>query len=160
MTLQQRSTAIVVLAALGLVLIRQLESNARHTFGSAHTVDWFILGMFFFLGFTHVFISVVMWVQRGQWLPSEAKMFRFISIKALLWFNFAASFNFNGRGVLLDIAYLYILIAVTTLDMDWGMFRRYVLGKEIDEIWDGVRERRGLKPGRRKTDAIVDVESA
>jgi hypothetical protein len=160
MTLQQRSTAVVTLSAIGLVLIRQFESNTRHTFGNAHAVDWLILGMFFFLGFTHVFISAVMWIQRGQWLPSEAKMFRFISIKSLLWFNFAAGFTFSGRGVLLDIAYLYILIAVTTLDMDLGMFRRYVLGKEVDMLWDGIRERRRLKPGRRKTDAVVDAESA
>src|SRR5204863_540936 len=100
---------------------RHFESTTRHTFGHPHAVDWAILLMLCLLAATHLFIGFVMWIQRSYWVPSEAAMFRFIAVKALLWIDFVLAFKFTGRGVLLDIAYIYVLIAGTTIDMDWRM---------------------------------------
>jgi hypothetical protein len=156
MTIQRRSAAFVLLATLGIVLINIFESETRHTLNVPALVDWAVLLLLSGLGCTHLFISTVMWLQRKYWKPSEASMFRWIWCKGLLWSNIAWTFTFAGRGVRLDIAYLYVLILMTTMDMDIKMFGRFVLGWEDSKshVWDGA-ERRVHLPGRRKTDAIV-----
>lgn len=155
MTMQQRSTLIVLLGFFGLVLIHLFETDRRYTFGNAHAVDWAILIMFIVLGLTHAFIACVMWIQRSAWLPSEASMFRWISFKGMLWTDLAVMFRFNDSGVRIDIAYLYILMAVSTIDMDVKMAGRYLLRWEAKEAWDGTFERRNGPPGRRRGDRVA-----
>lgn len=130
LTIQRRSAAFVVFGTVGLVLIRVLESATRHTLNRPEWVDWAVVSMLTLLGLTHVFLSVVMWIQREGWTPTEASMFRWIYTKAMLWGDLATSYVMRGIGVRLDIAYLYILIAVTTIDMDYKMVRRYLMGRD------------------------------
>jgi len=153
MSMQRRSTAFAVFAVAGLVLIHLAHSRTRHTFGHPEWVDWAVFLQLCLLGCTHVFIALVMWAQRHKWLPTEASMFRWITVKAMLWSYLAISYGFAGRGVSMELAYLYVLMAITTIDMDVKMFGRYILGWEATDAWNGETERRNGEPGRRSVDS-------
>lgn len=159
MTIPQRSLLIVAGCTAALTFVRLFESEtARYTFGHPRAMD--IATMMLLLGLfaTHAAIALIMWLQRSYWLPSDAAMFRFISVKALLWINAATLYMSLGRGVRLDIVVLYTMIALTTLDLDVRMVRRYWFATKDEredqrgEAWDGETERRGDQLGRRAYD--------
>lgn len=163
MTMQRRATASVLIWAVALVVIRLTESDARYTFGHPRALDRAVLGLLLGLAATHAVIALIMWLQRARWTPSEAWMFLFIAAKVLFWASFGHDYTASGRGVRLDYAFLWVLMATTTAGLDWKLFARYILGHEDaylfpnDQpetkgedrvIYEGIEKRSG-PPGRR-----------
>jgi hypothetical protein len=150
-----RSLIGMIAATVAVILARQYGGLERHTFGYPGAVDAGIVALLWMLCVTHLMIAALMWMQRDRWLPSDAAMFRFIAAKALLWGTTITAYPSSGLGVRLDIMVLYLVIALTTLDLDIRLVRRYVARtpdeRECPE-WDGMIERRGELPGRRATD--------
>lgn len=152
MSIQTRSLLGVAAAAVALLTVRYLEHGERYAFGRPGLVDAAVETLLWVMAATHAVIAGIMWMQRRRWLPSDAAMFRFISAKVLLWVTVGANYVAAGRGVLLDIAVLYVLIAATTLDLDVRLFRRYVAASadEREPPWDRTTERRIGPPDRRE----------
>lgn len=135
MTLQMRSTLFVAFAAVTVILTRILETQRRYTFGHAHAVDLAVVSLLYLLGVTHGVIAVILWLQRSQWLPSDASMFRFIGVKAIFWSSVATAFQFRGIGISLDTLVLFVLMSATTLDLDLHLARRYLFGSEDERMF-------------------------
>jgi hypothetical protein len=128
--MSRRSTVVVAFAAVSVVLVRLFETQRRYTFGHAHAVDLAVVTLLYLLAVTHVVVAGIMWLQRARWLPSEASMFRFIGVKAVFWSSLATSYQFVGRGVPLDSMLLFVLMSLTTIDLNSHLARRYLFGSE------------------------------
>lgn len=135
MSIQRRSELVVLAMIAVVVVVRLTESDKRYTFGHPHAVDIAIWSLLLILGITHVLLGAVSWLQRARWTPSEAAMFRFLSVKAVFWVNTAAQYGWAGRGISLDTAVLFVAMTATTIDMDYKMFRRFILGAEDAELY-------------------------
>ncbi len=125
-----KAMVLTLIAAVALIVVRLIEPNHRYTFGHAHAVDVALVSLILLLGITHVVLGLILWVQWRNWLPSEEAMFGFIAIKALFWLNAATQYQFRGVGIRLDTALLFVLMASTTVLLDWRLFGRYVRGDE------------------------------
>lgn len=82
------------------------------------------------LAFTHFVLLCIMWVQRGGLKASEAAMFRWIGEKAIFWSSVAYFYRPHDEGVPIRNLVMFVLIFVTTVDLDIKLFRRYILGVE------------------------------
>jgi hypothetical protein len=152
LSIPTRSLIGMIAATVAVIVARQYGGLERHTFGHPGAVDAFIVALLWMLCVTHLMIAVLMWMQRERWLPSDAAMFRFVAAKALLWGTSVTAYQSNGLGIRIDITVLYLVIALTTLDLDIRLVRRYVVRtkdeKEYPE-WDRISERRIGPPDRR-----------
>ncbi len=133
MTIPQRSIAIIAGCSLVMVFVRLFEGERRYTFGHPTIVDAAMIALFLGLFVTHSVIAGIMWLQHEKWLPSDAAMFRFIAMKALLWISFATMYMSRGIGVRLDVIILYLMVALTTIDLDVRMVRRYWFGTDDEQ---------------------------
>lgn len=130
-----RSTILVALAAIAVILTRLFETQRRYTFGHPHAVDLAVASLLYLLAATHIVVAVIMWLQRAPWFPSEASMFRFIGVKAVFWTSLATSYSFAGKGVPLDNMVLFVLMSMTTVDLDYRLISRYIFGHEDELIF-------------------------
>lgn len=82
------------------------------------------------LALTHIILSAIMWASRRGWLPSEASMFRFMSVKAVFWSYLAYRIPIRDREVDLVWFALALIMSAVTIDLDCRLFARYVMGRE------------------------------
>lgn len=129
-----RPIVFVVFVLAVVVPARYYDHGRHYTFGHPHLVDFLIVSLLCALAFTHVSVAGIMWLQRRRWLPSERAMFRFISIKSVFWTIFAVDYRFNGYGVTLETIVLFVLLTITTADLDIKLFRRYLMHSDNDEM--------------------------
>lgn len=127
-SLMMRPWVFVVVVLAIVVAARNYDHGNRYTFGHPYLVDLLIVSLMYALVFTHLAVAVIMWLQRRSWIPSERAMFRFIFVKSVFWAIFAADYQFNGRGVTLETISLFVFLTITTVDLDWKLFCRYILG--------------------------------
>lgn len=125
-----RYTLLVAFAAVVVILVRLFETKRKYTFGHPREVDVAVVALLTLLALTHISIAVVMWFQRRNWQPSNAAMFQFIAIKAVFWTNTATAYRFRGNGISLDTLVLFVVMALTTVELDYRLFNRYLRGKE------------------------------
>lgn len=131
MTSARTNLILLGIAALGLSLVWGFAPATALTFdGHAFLVEWVVEMLLWMLAGTHAFLAVVMLVRARGWTPSEAALFRFIAIKALFWLAFALQHHPRESGVNAITAYLIVIIAVSTLDLDVQLVRRYFFGSE------------------------------
>lgn len=151
------SCGAIVLLVIVLAIVRQVTDGARHTFGHPGLFDGAVLALIWGLVITHAVIAGIMFIQRRDWLPSDAAMFRFIAVKMVFWAMLGIDYTSAGRGLRLSYVILYLALAVTTIDLDVRLVRRFLLRTEDEryDVWNGRTERRepGV-PGRRATDQV------
>lgn len=82
------------------------------------------------LATTHVALLLIMWVQRHHWHSSESAMFRFTWMKAIFWWTTVYFFRPVDRGQPLINMLLFVLLFLTTIDLDVRLVRRYILDDE------------------------------
>lgn len=152
-----------VLAALAAVVAVMIV-NPRHLVdlgGNGKLIGYGIWSLLIGLAATHAGLVGIMWIQRKRWRPSEAGMFRFVSVKAIFWGATAYLYRPHDAGVTMLSLVLFVPMFFVTAHMDMLMVRRYIFGLEDGAaritgahgaedvvIYDGP-ERRGIWPGRR-----------
>lgn len=163
MTSPRLNLAFVLVAlALVVVVIRTDPYRLVDLGGHGLVIGYGIWALLTGLCVTHVALAGIMWIQRNRWQPSEAGMFRFMSVKAIFWGAAAWFFRPHDAGVPLLNVVLFSMMIVVTAHADVLVFRRYVLGAESsvrpgavageDVVTYNGPERRGLWPGRRYGD--------
>lgn len=124
----------VLLAAMSVAMTRTFENVDKYGFGSPKIVDTLVQLLLFALAGTHLIVWLLMFARREEWLPTDEAMYRFIGIKAVFWINMATVYPPLGHGISLDSAVLFVLLMLTTVDLDIKLFRRYVLGREDEAL--------------------------
>jgi hypothetical protein len=125
-----RYTLAVFAAAIVTILVRHFETQRRYTFGHPHEVDLAVVILLYALATTHIVVAMVMWFQRKTWHPSNAAMFQFIGVKAVFWSSLATGYVFRGIGISLETLVLFVMMSLTTIELDVRLIRRYLFGVE------------------------------
>jgi 4-amino-4-deoxy-L-arabinose transferase-like glycosyltransferase len=132
--LPTRYTLIVLGTAAAIIVVRQLGAPRRYTFGYPDEVDLAVVILLYLLAATHTTIAAVMWFQRRTWHPSNAAMFQFIGVKAVFWTSLATGYVFRGIGVNIETLILFVMMALTTIELDARLINRYLLGSEDPSV--------------------------
>ncbi len=117
----------VFLVTAGLAVLYRWGPHGVYSFrGHGSELRDGLIGLYWLLCTTHVMFAGISWMQRGRWDSVEASTFRFVSVKAILW-GFLALTTKQINGIPLAYTYMVIVIALTTLDLDVKMVRRYIM---------------------------------